>query len=81
MIAPHRIDENAVYDLQAARSALALTKGTLPREIKLGRLRAAKRAGKYLILGRWLREWIEAGEVPRRAARLATADNGTERVA
>jgi hypothetical protein len=26
----------------------------------------AKRAGRYLILGTWLLEWIEAGELPRR---------------
>jgi hypothetical protein len=34
----------------------------LPREIRLGRLRTSKRAGKYLILGGWLLQWIADGE-------------------
>jgi hypothetical protein len=62
----HVIPPEAVYDLVTARQALRLARGTLPREIKLGRLRAAKRAGKVLILGAWLLEWIAAGEVRRR---------------
>jgi hypothetical protein len=48
----HVINPRAVYDLQTAREALAVSKGCLPREIRLGRLRAAKRAGKIMILGR-----------------------------
>jgi hypothetical protein len=43
-----------------------LAKNCLPREIRLGRLRVAKRAGKYMILGKWLLEWIEGGELSRR---------------
>jgi hypothetical protein len=62
---PHVIDPHAVYDLASARAALSLAKGTLSREIKLGRLRASKRAGKVLILGSWLLQWVEAGEVRR----------------
>jgi hypothetical protein len=60
------IHENAVYGLEQARTALGLAKATLGREIRLGRLRVAKRAGKYLILGSWLLEWIAAGEITRR---------------
>jgi len=62
---PHIIVPTAVYDLEAARSALGLTRTTLNRELRLGRLRASKRAGKYLLLGQWLVEWIEGGEVRR----------------
>lgn len=72
---PHAIVPEAVYDLEAARTALGLAKATLGREIRIGRLRVAKRAGKYLILGRWLLEWIEAGEVPHRK-RPATQVSG-----
>jgi hypothetical protein len=61
----HIIDPRAVYDLQTARSTLRLAKATLGREIRLGRLRVSKRAGKYFILGSWLLEWITAGEVTR----------------
>jgi hypothetical protein len=60
------IDPRAVFTVEQARSTLQLAKNCLPREIRLGRLRVAKRAGKYLILGSWLLEWIEAGELPRR---------------
>lgn len=59
------IHPRAIYDLNSAREILGLAKGCLPREIRLGRLRCARRAGKYLITGQWLLEWIEGGEVHR----------------
>jgi hypothetical protein len=61
--APHVIKPTAVYDVEQARAALGLAKGTLGREVRLGRLRVARRAGKTYILGRWLLAWLEAGEV------------------
>jgi hypothetical protein len=77
--APHVIVRSAVYDLAQARVALGLAKATLGREIRLGRLRVSKRAGKYLILGRWLLAWIESGEVRRhKPAPSATTSNGME---
>jgi hypothetical protein len=60
---PHTISPTAVYDLEAARLALNFTRSTLNRERRLGRLRVAKRAGKYYLLGEWLLEWIRTGEV------------------
>ncbi len=65
----HFIEPTAVYDLHAAREAVGVAKGCLPREIRLGRLRVSKRGGKYLILGAWLLEWVEAGEIARRKSR------------
>jgi predicted DNA-binding transcriptional regulator AlpA len=62
---PPTIDPHGVYDLITARATLQLAKGCLPREIRLGRLRASKRAGKVFILGAWLLGWIEGGEVRR----------------
>ncbi len=59
------IDPNAVFDLQQARQLLGLAKNTLGREIRLGRLRCSKRAGKCFVLGSWLLEWIQAGEIKR----------------
>ena len=59
------IDPRAVFTIDQARSTLVLAKNCLPREKRLGRLRVAKRAGKYLIMGQWLLEWIAAGELPR----------------
>jgi hypothetical protein len=57
----------AVFTFAQARQALALPRSTLAREVRLRRLRVAKRAGKYWILGSWLLQWIEAGELHRRA--------------
>lgn len=62
---PHVILPTAVYDLEAARLAFGLTKTTLSRELRLGRLRVAKRAGRYFILGDWLADWLRGGEVQR----------------
>jgi hypothetical protein len=67
----HVIDPNGVYGLESARQALSLKKGCLPREIRLRRLRASKRGGRIMILGRWLIEWVEGGEIsPRRPPAL-----------
>jgi hypothetical protein len=49
--------------MESARAALGLTKTTLGRELRLRRLRCAKRAGRYFILGEWLLEWLRAGEL------------------
>jgi hypothetical protein len=68
MNAPHVIQSQAVYDREAARIALGLTKTTLARELRLGRLRCSKRAGRYYILGEWLLQWLASGEVNRRRA-------------
>jgi hypothetical protein len=62
---PHVIDPNAIYTIDAARAALRLTATTIRRELRLGRLKVSKRAGRYYVLGRWLLEWLEAGEVRR----------------
>jgi hypothetical protein len=59
---PHVIDPNAVYNVEAAQRCLHLRKRTIALEHKAGRLRVAKRAGRYYLLGKWLLEWLEAGE-------------------
>jgi hypothetical protein len=58
----------AVYDLVQARAALGLARGTLRREIRLRRLRVSARGGKRYILGSWLLQWLEAGELPHPSA-------------
>jgi hypothetical protein len=57
-----------VYTIAAAQLALGLPKTTLGREIRLGRLRVSKRAGRYFLLGEWLLDWLRGGEVSRRKA-------------
>jgi hypothetical protein len=58
---PPAILPTACYDLQQAAYLLGVTQSTLPREISLGRLRHARRAGKVLLLGQWLIDWLENG--------------------
>jgi hypothetical protein len=58
---PHVIDPTAVYTIATATAALTLRKECLPREIRLGRLQARKRAGRYWILGKWLLAWLATG--------------------
>ena len=55
-----------VYDVPGAMAALKLTKSTVGREVREGRLRIAKRPGRYYLLGAWLLEWLQAGELPPR---------------
>jgi hypothetical protein len=71
------VNPQAVYSLEAARGALGLAPATLRREIRLGRLRVSKRAGRYYLLGVWLLEWLEAGEVTR----YRKVGRGTDEVA
>lgn len=65
---PHVVDPRGVYTPELLRQLLGFREHTLSREIALGRLRVAKRMGGYLILGRWILDWIKAGEVESRPA-------------
>jgi hypothetical protein len=73
------IHPRQVFDLPTAARTLGLKPSTLPREIRLGRLRYCKRGGKVLILGAWLLDWLrKAGTV--RIQRRAEASNATSGV-
>ena len=60
---PFVLNPHAIFSSAQLRAALNLTKETIRREVRLRRLRVARRAGKYLIPAAWVREWIESGEV------------------
>jgi hypothetical protein len=62
----HEIRGSAVYSVEEAQRALHLRRSTIRREVREGRLRVSRRAGRYFILGQWLVEWIEGGEISRR---------------
>ena len=62
-VEPHVIHPHAVYTAEQVRRLLGLKEDTLGREIKLGRIRVSRRAGRYYLLGAWVLTWIEAGEV------------------
>jgi hypothetical protein len=74
---PHVIVPAAVYSVEEAQSALGLRPSTIRRELRKGRLRVSKRAGRYYLLGEWILEWLREGEVrPKtRAAQSADASN------
>ncbi len=59
---PHQIHPTALYWLADAVAALHVTRKGLAREVRLGRLRSGKRAGRVYFLGNWLLEWLEGGE-------------------
>jgi hypothetical protein len=65
-IDPHVIHPSAVYTVAGLQAALSLSKSTDAREERLKRLRAAKRDGRYYILGAWILEWLRGGEIHRK---------------
>ena len=68
---PVVVQPTAVYSLDDARRLLRLKKNCLPREVRLGRLRVSKGAGRYFVLGQWLLDWVAAGELTRPARKSA----------
>ena len=70
------IDPRAVYTIATLTDTLGLKAGTLPRELRLGRLRYAKRSGRVWILGRWVLDWLQAGEVRKERRRPAETLTG-----
>jgi hypothetical protein len=66
---PPVLDPRAVYTRLQATALLGLKPSTLATEIRKGRLRVSRRAGRYFILGAWLLEWIERGETSSRRRR------------
>ncbi len=63
--AVHTIIPTNIYTIPSATEVLTLKTHTLLREIRLKRLRASKRGGRYFLLGEWLLEWLRAGEIRR----------------
>jgi hypothetical protein len=69
------IKPNEVFDREGAEQALGLTKSAIAREVRLRRLRASKRGGRWYFLGAWLLEWLRKGEL-RRKGEPAHVANG-----
>jgi hypothetical protein len=75
---PAVIDPNAVGSVAQWTAVLGVGETTLLREVRRGRLRASRRAGRYWITGEWLLAWIAGGETTRRHMPLA-GGNGDRR--
>lgn len=59
---PHVINPSAIYTLDDL-ARIGVKASAVRREHRAGRLRISKRLGRYFVLGAWLLEWIEAGEM------------------
>lgn len=70
------VDPNALFFSDTLLEVLRLRPNTLRREVRLGRLRVSKRAGRYYCTGAWVLDWIRGGVVPRREQE-ATAKDAT----
>src|SRR5262249_32917386 len=68
---PHVIHPHGVYFIDDAERLLRLRRSALRAEVKEGRLRVARRRGRYYLLGAWLLEWIRGGELHREKSTTA----------
>jgi hypothetical protein len=71
----HVIEPNAIYFPEDLLRVCRLRKSTIRREVREGRLKVARRAGRYFILGSWLLDWLRSGELKRKET-TATNSNG-----
>jgi hypothetical protein len=64
---PAVIAAGMVFTVPALIATLPyLTRNSILREIRCGRLRASRRCGRYLVLGEWVLRWVADGERRRR---------------
>jgi hypothetical protein len=62
---PLVLHDDAVFTLEQLRQALGLRSRTLPREVRGGRLKVNKRAGRYFIFGSDVKAWLRAGAIQK----------------
>jgi hypothetical protein len=73
------IDPRVAFDVPTFCQVFGVPRSCIAREVRLGRLRVARRGGKYFVLGAWALQWIETGELkPRRRAVASPSANGRE---
>ncbi len=73
--APHVVYPSAVYTVDDLRRIFGLKVSSVRREVRLGRLRIAKRCGRYYCLGQWVLQWLGEGELKAQTtSREANAD-------
>jgi hypothetical protein len=79
MPGPHVIVPTAAYSIEQARAALGLKKTSIRREVREGRLRVSVRAGRRYLLGAWLLQWIEEGELHQQQRPEMSGASGAQR--
>jgi hypothetical protein len=76
---PHIIHATAIYTVEDLRCIFGLKTSSVRREVRLGRLRIARRCGRYYCLGKWVLQWIGDGElIPRHGLRESHADRSKQ---
>jgi len=60
---PHLVYPNAVYTVEDLRRLFGLKASSVRREVRLRRLRFARRCGRNFFLGEWVLQWLKEGEV------------------
>jgi hypothetical protein len=72
---PHIVHATAVYTVDDLRRVFGLKSSSVRREVRLKRLRIAKRCGRYFCIGQWVLEWLGNGELkPSAGPGKANAD-------
>jgi hypothetical protein len=75
------IPPTAIFTAAQLIELLGLTANTIRRAVRRGDLRVSRRAGKYFVIGAWVHQWIEGGEVQRQRHKLShshPSGNGDE---
>ena len=70
--APHVVYPGAVYTVEDLRRIFGLKPSSVRREVRLRRLRMAKRCGRYFCLGQWVLQWLGDGELRASSGREET---------
>src|SRR5438445_13481966 len=65
----HVVDPRGIYFLDDVCRIFRLPASGVRRAIRRQGLRVSRRGGRHVFLGRWLLQWIELGELPRRPMR------------
>jgi len=72
---PAHIDRDSIYKPHHLSELLGVPLSGVLRAIRAGELRSSRRRGRTLVLGAWVLQWLEAGEVRRRTAGNGAAAN------
>jgi hypothetical protein len=75
---PLLLHPHAVFSLAQLCQALGVRPRTLPREVREGRLKVCKRAGRYYFFGQDVADWLRGGQLKKDGGSAAT---DTRRVA
>jgi len=75
-----RVERDGLYSVESLTKALQLRKYTVRRECKHGRMRYAVCAGRIVIRGTWVFEWVDACERTRRRQPEQAAPTGASQV-